>query len=383
VTDGPRPLPARDLSGLALLRLARRDRAAARRALRDLPAATRLELVLDVRAESRVDLLMLFDDPREVVSHLPEAEFCVTARASGMSDVPWLLEMARGEQIAACFDLDCWKGSELQYGPLLEWLGVLVEAGEPTLLRATASIDPELLVLAVLGQADLQIVAREEIPPDGWFTIDGVVYFGPHERIDPASLRALVDVLFREAPERYWQIVYGVLFESVIECEEYALHWRTGRMTDLGFPSREEAMAAYRPLRPEQAPVFESGVPAGAVAPTERVPEPIAGTLIEEGLSKLEPRRAADILGYILAVANALAVADQLPLTRSESIPTALGKAVRGIERGLRELSRARGQSPDRILDTTLPLDLFRIGATLDPEIRPPSKAELEAQEPE
>jgi hypothetical protein len=324
---------------------------------------------------------MLLDDPREVVGDLPEAEFCVTARASGTSDMPWLLEMGRGEQITACFDLDCWKGSELERDRLLEWLGALTEAGEPTLLRAAASIDPELLVLAVRAQADLQVVAREETPPGGWFTVDGVVYFGPHERVDPAVLRALVDALFREAPERYWQVVYGVIFESVIECEEYAFRWRTGRMTDLGFPPREEAMTAYRPLRPEQAPVFESGVPTGAVAPTERVPEPIAGTLIEEGLSKLDPRRAADILGYILAVANALAVADRLPLTRSESIPTALSKAVRGIERGLRELSRARGQSPDRILDTTLPLDLFRIGATLDPEIRPPSQSEIEADE--
>ena len=70
----------------------------------------------------------------------------------------------------------------------------------------------------------------------------------------------------------------------------------------------------------------------------------------------------------MLGVANSIAVADGLPLSERESVPRALEKAVRGIDTGLRELARARDQLPPaEILDRTAPLDLFRVGATLDP----------------
>ena len=85
----------------------------------------------------------------------------------------------------------------------------------------------------------------------------------------------------------------------------------------------------------------------------------------------LPESRAAEVLGWVLGVANSVAVADHLRLSESESIPKALEKAVRGIDRGLRELSTEQRQPRD-VLDATPPLHLFRVGATLDPEIGPP-----------
>jgi hypothetical protein len=58
---------------------------------------------------------------------------------------------------------------------------------------------------------------------------------------------------------------------------------------------------------------------------------------------------------------------------------------VRGIDRGLRELATLRGQATHDVLDTTAPLDLFRIGQTLDPELRrppPPPEPPDETGEP-
>ena len=72
----------------------------------------------------------------------------------------------------------------------------------------------------------------------------------------------------------------------------------------------------------------------------------------------------------MLAVANTVAVADELPLSEPESIRLALAKAVHGIDRGLAELARVRERSAADVLDRTAPLDLFRIGATLDPTLR-------------
>ncbi len=384
MTDSSTPLqpPVRssDLSGTALLQLARRSRNAARERVRSLSLEDQLDRVLDVRPESRMELLMLSDHPERIVSRMPETEFCVTARATGMSEAPWLLSMANPEQTQACFDLDCWRGSDLERERLLEWLSALAEGGQETLVQAIESVDLELLVLAVASMSEVVVMSKEDTPPDGWFTLDGVVYFGVYEHADPALLRAIALAAFHESQEQYWRIVYGVLFESQTECEEFALRWRTGRLADLGFPELEEAMRAYRPLQPEEAPRWELGPPSVAVVPVERLPKQVSGTLLEEGLSKLSPRRASDILGYVLAVANALAIADRLPISASESMPESLEKALRGIDLGLRELSRSRGDSPEQVLDRTRPLDLFRIGATLDPGLR---ATRLGARDPE
>jgi hypothetical protein len=313
---------------------------------------------------------MLLDQPDEVVSRMPETELCVTARATGMSEASWLLEMATSDQIRACFDLDCWEGWELSCARVAEWLDALAEEDSETLVRAIDCVDPEIFVLAIRSMAEVAVLSKEETPPEGWMTIDGVVYFGVHEGVDPALLKKLTMVAFRERQPRYWQLVYGVLFDSDTECEEYAFRWRTARLADLGFPKMDQAMRVYRPLRVEEAPAWDAGVPSTALVPVHRLPRQVSGTLLGEALSKLPPQRAADVLGYVLAVANSVAVADKLPLSETESIPKSVEKAVRGIDRGLRELSHARGQPVHEVLDTTLPRDLFRIAATLDPDLK-------------
>lgn len=372
MTEESRPAPGAEPSAASLLRLARRDREAARGRLRSVSVDRQAELVVDLRPESRVELLMLFDHPEEVVPLLPETEFCVTARATAMSEAPWLLEIATEEQIRACLDLDCWRSGEFEPERAVEWLAALVESGLDNLRRGVEVLDLEILILSLRSQVDVAVLTKEDTPPEGWFTIDGVVYFGPHEGVDPATVRALVTAIHEGEPGLYWRLVYGLLFESPSECAEYALRWRVGRLSDLGFPELEQAMRVYRPLRPEEARPSETPLPSSALVPSSRLPRQLAGTLLAEALAKLPPQRAADLLGYVLAVANAVAVADGLSLSAAESVPRALDKAVRGIDRGLRELSRTRSRPPHEILDTTLPLDLFRIGATLDPDLRTP-----------
>ena len=96
--------------GVALLRLGRSDRAAARARLRELAPAELASLAQELRPESRSEFLMLVERPEDVVPLLPEAELVHTVRAGGMSDAAWLLELATPEQRVACFDLDCWNG---------------------------------------------------------------------------------------------------------------------------------------------------------------------------------------------------------------------------------------------------------------------------------
>ncbi len=363
--------------------LARRDRAAAREQLRALVPDQLAELCQELRASLRSEFLMLLDHPEDVVPLLPEAEPAATIVAGGVFEGAWLLEVASPDQRVACIDLDCWRGYSLALPQLRDWIDALIEAGRPTLLRTLEELDPELWVLLMRDMADVTVIGKEEEPPDGWFTEDGVCYFGARSDEDYARVREIAQTAFSEAQPRYWQLVYGMLFESPSEIEEYALRWRSARMADLGFPEREQAMQAYRPLSSEAAPVWNvTHAEPGALVPYESLPQQLRGTLVGRALAELPADRAADVLGYVLAVANSLAVADYLALSDAESIPGAMAKAIADIDRGLAELAQVRGEEPHRILDQTKPMDLFRVGATLQgltPEPNP--DADLEEEE--
>ena len=363
--------------GVALLRLARGDRGAALARLRELAPEELASACQELRAESRAEFLLLVPRPEEVVPLLAEAELVQTVRAGGMSDAAWLLELATPEQRLACFDLDCWTASQPALPRVHEWLDALIESGRPTLRHALEEMDLELLILALRAETQLAVVAKEDEAPEGAYTPDGVVYFGFADEHSPHRVHEIVQTLFEQAPALYWRLVYGLLFEPTPECEEDALRWRTNRLSDLGFPDREQAMRVYRPLRADRVEERPGGgASSGALVRAIALPRQLRGSLLGEALAALPAERAADVLGYVLGVANSLAVADGLSLSDSDSVPRALEKAVRGIDAGLRELAGARGQTAAEVLDRTVPLDLFRVGATRDPALRPPPPAE-------
>ena len=157
------------------------------------------------------------------------------------------------------------------------------------------------------------------------------------------------------------------------ESNEYAVRWRRNRLGDLGFPEREQAMRAYAPLSTHALPAVD---PEGASEGTPiaiglgRAAARIEENLLGQTLAELSPERGNDVMNSILAVANSIAVADRLPLTEDATAERSLAKAVRGIERGLAEISRTQNRPLGAVLDKTPPLDLFRIGATLDASLR-------------
>jgi hypothetical protein len=370
LADEPPVAREAELSGTALLRMSRTDRSGAKTALAAMSNEAQARACQDLRLEARAEFLMLIEHPEDIVPLLPEAELVQTVRAGGMSEAAWLLELATPEQRIAAFDLDCWTGAELKVARVHEWFDALIEAGRPTLVKALQEIELEILLLAVHAEAEVAVVSKEQEPPIGFFTPDGVVYFGSAPDASPHRIHEISHALFAEDQPLYWRLVYGMLFESPAECEEYALRWRTNRLQDLGFPDLEQAMRVYRPLPVERVSDWVQPPPGRALVGSIQLPRQLRGTLLGEALAKLPVSRATDLLGYVLGVANSLAVADGLQLSESESVPRALVKAVRGIDTGLRELARARGQAAEEVLDRTAPLDLFRVGATVDPSLK-------------
>ncbi|MBW2280166.1 MAG: hypothetical protein JRG76_16710 [Deltaproteobacteria bacterium] len=344
---------------------------AIREQLRGLDARQIADRVQALPPIVREEILALVERPEEVVPLINEVELVSTLRATGLADAGWLLEFASPEQRVACIDLDCWRDTRLSLHRVGEWLDALTEAGPHVLAAALDEFDPELWVLLMQELADFAVLSADAEPPDG-LTEDGMVWYYPHQEGQETRLSEILRIAFSEAPERYWQMIYGAIYESGAESQEFALRWHRARLNDLGFPDRDRALRLYAPLRVSDAPVFDSGPLAAesGVATTSQLPRRLRGTLIGRALAELPPDRAAEMLGYVLAVGNAVAIADRLPLADPETVEQSLRKAVRGVDRGLRALTTSRRQTPGQVLDRVAPFDLFRIGVGLDPELR-------------
>src|SRR5262245_703493 len=358
-----------------ILDLAKRDRDAARSALSALPVEEQVALICETPVKRRAELLELVAAPEEVIPQIPPAELCFVAKAVGLSDAGWLLEHATEEQIATAIDLDAWNALVPDRTRLDEWLAALTDAGEETLVRAARGLDVELLVLLLRDRLDVHLGGREDWEiPAGALSIDGQFHLVPRRSGDDLEdVLGLLSALFQEDYWFYHRLLQSIAAELETETEESALRWRSGRLQDLGFPPLEDAKRIYSFVRKEQLaklptgprvlevgewplPVWMPSLPAGADA----------SHLLFRAIAALGDDERRPLLFAFLALANRVAVADELPLGDAETLPTATEKAARIASLGLAHLARENGADPAELLRRVPLARLFVVGANLE-----------------
>lgn len=201
-------------------------------------------------------------------------------------------------------------------------------------------------------------------------------------------IKAILGTALVYSPTHYWDFVYGALFESQKACEDDAARSHRIRLNELGFPDRDTAMEIYRPLPCDSVALPPDTLDDDHESDARRarrsnlLPAQLDGTAFGRALAELPQERAPEVFRDLLSVANALAVADELPLADPDSVTGSLRKALRGIALGLVELARSRDQAPSVVLAGAAVEDLFRVGAASNEILRPrKTLAELEAAE--
>lgn len=361
-----------------LLELARRDRDAAVAALAGTSPEEQVALVCETPLADRARLLALLPRPEEVIPRLPEAELCFLVKAQGLSDAGWILALATPEQIVAGVDLDVWQGHEVDTTALSEWLAALADADQPSLLRAAQALDAELLVL--LLRSRIAVVQKPDDdegwqPPDGSQTLEGRFhYVALAEDDDLADVTSLLKALFEEDYWSYFRLMQGTIWELTSDTEEWAYRWRTGRLTDLGFPPWDEAMGIYRFVAPAdraKLPEGENPLDVGAWSLPVWMPSlPEAqgpAQRIFRAIAELDPEERSSAFYAFVALANKVAVADKLPLSDAESTPRAIEKAARFASDGLALVAEEHGLTDVEVLRRVTLERLFTVGANLDP----------------
>jgi len=373
--DSSPRLPAAAIDGETILRLGRAGDAEALEALRRHSPEALANALQQLSPALRMEFLETAERVEEIVPLLPEAEFASTVRGGGIEESGWLVEFASPEQRVAAVDLDCWSDSRFSPGRFFAWLDAMIEAGPETLAAAFFELDEELWVLAMRALGEFSILGMDGDDDGPGMTIDGLVFYDAHSAESEDRIAEILRTALLYAPSQYWRLVYGAVSGSAAEAAHFAVRWHRNRLNDLGFPDRDRARGVYAPLEVEQLPAIDAtpdARPDAIVPGAGGLPERPGGSALGRALEALPPHRVNGVMSAILAVANALAVADRLPLAEPGSLETALARARRGIERGLVELSRSQNRPVGVVLDATPALDLFRIGAGLDPTLGVP-----------
>ncbi|HEY5656697.1 MAG TPA: DUF6178 family protein [Myxococcota bacterium] len=362
-----------------ILDLVRRDRKAAEQALASLTPESQMALVCEVPLARRAEVLGLLPEPEAVIPLIPEAEFCFTVKAVGLDDASWLLECATPEQMVTSVDLEAWSGYAPDVANLDAWMEAFARTEGPSLVRAASALDREILVMWLKSRIEVfQKPAGDEDwqIPEHCQTLEGQFYYRAREEgADLEAVTAVLRALFDEDYWSYFRLMLGVIWELDSDNCEWALRWRTGRLEDLGFPTWDEAMQIYRFLGPEERgripeharPLDVEGWRLPVWIP--QLPEAGSGHhRVFRAIARLDGEERVAAFYALVAVANKVAVADQLPLGDAESTPRAIEKAARLISDGLAHVAAENALDDLQVLRKVTLERLFRVGANLSPE---------------
>jgi hypothetical protein len=291
----------------------------------------------------RLDLILDAPNPLALVRSLPADELYLVIRDVGLADAAPLVQLASAEQFKVFLDLDAWRRDTLDPARAMVWLRA-ARAGAMDDPKAAArwarkldQLDRELLFLLLRGALivhDLEENEDPEIVNDRFmrtpehkyiveFTVDGAEY---------VAIRGILDDLYAQNAFMATRLLSALRSELDSELSETALRWRASRLSDLGFPTLEEALSWFaRP--PAKAATAQAGLPARppgfwiAAHPGTGLLDRAAAHLSDEVRAALEPE--------LIAAANAVLVADATDPGDVESVARALGAARAMIELGL------------------------------------------------
>ncbi|HVI95512.1 MAG TPA: DUF6178 family protein [Anaeromyxobacter sp.] len=309
----------------------------ARAALAAAHGRKRLDVVLDAR------------DPQALVRALPADELYFTIREIGLADAAPLVQLASAAQFRTFLDLDAWTGDRLDPAKALPWLraaraGAQLEPkAEARWARKLAGLDREVLYL--LLRTSLRVHDLEQDPdpelhadrflrtPEGKFVVEFLV-----DGTEYLAVRGVLDDLYAEDPFQATRLLSAIRWDLPSELEESALRWRTGRLADLGYPSREEALSWF--ARPPRTPA--PAAPGAPARPPGFLLATLArGSLLDRALAALPDADRAAVEAQVIAAANAVLVADAVDPTDVDAVREAFQAARSLLDLGLEALAGA------------------------------------------
>lgn len=200
-----------------------------------------------------------------VIEQLPAQAFVTVARQlHDEHRLDLLLPHATPEQLTSLLDIDAWDDDRVVIPRARMWLTAIADAYGDVRSRGSLSeliyrMDPEMWTFALSpGTAVIDLDPQDDGARDEahaelshlrtWDTPDGFFVVGvPDDDQGRMTLHTLNHVYGDDLTEGR-KLVLSIQSALAAEIEEDLLRWRSGRLADLGFVPREEAMKLFRPF---------------------------------------------------------------------------------------------------------------------------------------
>ena len=368
----------------AVARLARDNPSALTGELAALTPRQVVETALALPARERLEVLLHAPKPMRAVRALPDADLYLTARELGPADALPLLALASAAQLQHVLDLEAWRHDVFDPDRAGAWVALLLEAGEPVVVRFLQSADDELLALLFQRWLQVRQLDTDEDPSvhgsghteagdeRGLLSPDGAHLFKPRIAEHGPAVQRIAATFFHAQQERYFRTVQSALWELPSELDEQALRWRQSRLEEHGYLPFEDALTAYhapvaslqhaQPLAPEDRD--------GIAAPRTTLLHLAEGNLLARAAAQVEDPARETVLHGIASLASRLVVADGADLGDPDAHRAALRRAGAYAGLGLQARGARSEEVAARLLTEVPVLELFREGFARVAELR-------------
>jgi hypothetical protein len=344
----------------------------AQKVFNSLPAGNQLDMVLRARGRDRLHYLFLSEHPEQLVQQLPELEVFLTVKEAGENDCLDLISLTTPEQFQYMLDLDFWKKDELDPEKVLQWMEILLEAGEKKVTQFIQSTDLEFIALLlkkflhVTTMSGEHLEGMDRIP---LFTLDQFHFVDFRGKKTREVFEPFLQILYRVDKKNYQRLMDSLIVEIESELEEIGYRLRNGRLADYGFPDFEEALEIYRFANPDS---FTGGEGFSQVISPEEAGKEDSffyltfqheGPFFSSILSMTDDPHEQDRLKQeITALCNKAVVAEAIDLSNIAAMERVIKKVYHTLNLGLQYLSKDDETKAFEIL-RSLPIQrLFQYG---------------------
>ncbi|MBJ6764310.1 hypothetical protein JGU66_26335 [Myxococcaceae bacterium JPH2] len=322
--------------------------------------------LMQLSPRQRMDAILDSPDTRALVRSLPAEDLYVTIQEVGLADSTELVQLAAPAQFRTFVDLGGWKKDALAPHDVLTWLRAARGDEPEDFLRKVHALDLEVLEYLL---KEFSVVHDLEENPD--VNPEGMTLETPEGRylveikaegVEMSAMRALLNDLIAENPFESVRLMEAVRWELPSEMEEAAFQFRRARLSDLGFPSLEEAMSLFS--RVEVGPRPQGG-PGTALVATGGHLDYLEAAFRE--LSDVERMNAEDELRE---VANAVLVAELEDPGDLDAVRRVSETVRDSLSLGLEQLSGSDPARAGDVLRDTPMRRVFQTGFTLTLQLK-------------
>ena len=215
----------------------------------------RLSLLRDLPPRKRLDLILEDADPTGLVAELEPQEYHLLLKEIGLNDSHVLLPLATSEQLTFCLDRELWRHDDYLPEKGIEWLDLLMAAEEEQLVELLSHLDFGLILLILMHEITVgggigDLLTDDERLTEWDHSFDNIFMITFRNDKTSELVGRFLDLIFRTDKDLYLGLMQGVKNEVTPEVEEHCRRFRSGRLADLGFPERLDALTIYTVVDP-------------------------------------------------------------------------------------------------------------------------------------